>query len=88
MPHQRRGIARITRQFLFTKLHSAIERLLVAGEPGEKVVAHPHVETFLGGGQTHNCQTQAEHGNGGFENVIHVNLLSSSTIRDYDALRR
>ena len=82
MPHQRRCVSRIASQLVFAKLHGAIEGLLVAGEPGEKVVAHPHIEAFLCGCQPQHCQTEAKHGNGGLENVIHVNLPSSSTVND------
>ena len=31
------------------------------------------------------CQTDAEHSNGGLQNVIHMNLLSSSTVKDHTA---
>src|SRR6185312_10765433 len=85
MPHQRRGVTRITGQFLFAQLHGAVERLLVACEPGEKVISDPHVEAFLRGRQAQHCQTNAEHSNGGLQNVIHMNLLSSSTVKDHTA---
>lgn len=47
VPYQSLGIFRIFRQRLFAAAQSAFQRLPVATEPGEEIVAHLQVESLL-----------------------------------------